>query len=195
MSETNTQDNEVKRAGAHELIGKVGAILSAIANRTGKVTPAMVEARGLIINYWASKLPKYGRWLYRPHDQGEGSPGFFVCHCGSAWEQHGTHGADFHCNACGQEFNFGGQALADRSQWGEETGESPAEVAAAFGHVAPDGPDLASLEAFRSDIGGMVAPEFGDDWFGPFEGVRIDDSGAYVEWPNLALLLAKGGVR
>lgn len=29
---------------------------------------------------------------------------------------------------CGCEYNMSGQLLADRSQWGEETGESPVDV-------------------------------------------------------------------
>jgi hypothetical protein len=30
---------------------------------------------------------------------------------------------------CGAEYNSSGQRLADRSQWGEETGEHPADIA------------------------------------------------------------------
>jgi ribosomal protein L37E len=33
------------------------------------------------------------------------------------------------CSNCGQDYNGFGQALAPRSQWGEETGEHPADVA------------------------------------------------------------------
>lgn len=29
---------------------------------------------------------------------------------------------------CGRDYNMSGQQLADRSQWGEETGESPVDV-------------------------------------------------------------------
>lgn len=29
---------------------------------------------------------------------------------------------------CGADYNFAGQQLADRSQWGEETGESLADI-------------------------------------------------------------------
>lgn len=32
------------------------------------------------------------------------------------------------CEKCGQDFNGSGQELADRSQWGEETGEHPADI-------------------------------------------------------------------
>ena len=32
------------------------------------------------------------------------------------------------CEKCGALYNWGGQRLADRSQWGEETGEHPADI-------------------------------------------------------------------
>ena len=32
------------------------------------------------------------------------------------------------CEKCGRDYNWAGQALAPRSQWGEETGESLAEI-------------------------------------------------------------------
>jgi len=31
------------------------------------------------------------------------------------------------CEKCGKEYNSCGQELAERSQWGEETGEHPSE--------------------------------------------------------------------
>ena len=33
------------------------------------------------------------------------------------------------CENCGADYNWGGQLLASRSQWGEETGEHPADIA------------------------------------------------------------------
>jgi len=33
------------------------------------------------------------------------------------------------CENCGTNYNFAGQRLADRSQWGVETGEHPADIA------------------------------------------------------------------
>lgn len=46
------------------------------------------------------------------------------CDCGHLipWE---GFGADYSCSRCGREYNSGGQALAPRCQWGEETGEDP----------------------------------------------------------------------
>jgi hypothetical protein len=35
------------------------------------------------------------------------------------------------CSSCGTDFNMGGQMLAPREQWGEETGESVADILAA----------------------------------------------------------------
>ncbi len=32
------------------------------------------------------------------------------------------------CDRCGADYNSSGQMLADRSQWGEETGESLADI-------------------------------------------------------------------
>ncbi len=42
------------------------------------------------------------------------------CSCGSVVVLHSSWANDCHC---GREFNGSGQELADRSQWGEETGE------------------------------------------------------------------------
>ena len=47
------------------------------------------------------------------------------CACGREVELYGfTNTCD-----CGREYNSAGQQLADRSQWGEETGEHPADIA------------------------------------------------------------------
>lgn len=32
------------------------------------------------------------------------------------------------CEKCGADYNWAGQRLAPRSQWGEETGESPSDI-------------------------------------------------------------------
>jgi hypothetical protein len=44
----------------------------------------------------------------------------FKCGCGRKVETEGCF--DVECS-CGAEYNSAGQRLADRSQWGEETGE------------------------------------------------------------------------
>lgn len=41
-------------------------------------------------------------------------------------------GGDVDCEKCGREYNSSGQLLAPREQWGEETGEHPADIARAF---------------------------------------------------------------
>jgi hypothetical protein len=40
--------------------------------------------------------------------------------------------------SCGRDYNFGGSLLADRSQWGEETGESASDILAADTDSAHD---------------------------------------------------------
>lgn len=39
---------------------------------------------------------------------------------------------------CGRDYNMSGQLLAARSQWGEETGESPGEILAIGHHCEGD---------------------------------------------------------
>jgi len=54
-----------------------------------------------------------------------GEPAVARCHCG-----HPIALAAFTntCSKCGSDYNAFGQALAPRSQWGEETGESLEEI-------------------------------------------------------------------
>ena len=42
------------------------------------------------------------------------------------------------CECCGADYNWAGQRLAPRSQWGEETGETAAEILAAEAAGFPD---------------------------------------------------------
>lgn len=53
------------------------------------------------------------------------------CDCGCTLEGWRA-GGDVDCDKCGREYNSSGQLLADRSQWGCETGEHPADIARAF---------------------------------------------------------------
>jgi hypothetical protein len=48
------------------------------------------------------------------------------CHCG---EEVVLSGFTNTCEKCGTDYNSAGQCLAPRSQWGEETGEHPADIA------------------------------------------------------------------
>ena len=36
------------------------------------------------------------------------------------------------CSNCGTDYNWTGQSLAPRSQWGEETGEHPSDCVGSF---------------------------------------------------------------
>jgi len=67
----------------------------------------------------------------RREDIGGGrSRGVVVCGCGAEVLCYGfTNTCD-----CGCDYNMSGQQLASRSQWGEETGEHPAEIARLTGY-------------------------------------------------------------
>lgn len=54
-------------------------------------------------------------------------PAIIVCACG-AHVTLGTRGADAGCDHCDREYNTAGQELAPREQWGEETGETFADL-------------------------------------------------------------------
>ena len=54
--------------------------------------------------------------------QGYKIPGVIKCDCGAKVEL--DSGWANECRRCHAEYNGSGQRLADRSQWGEETGES-----------------------------------------------------------------------
>ncbi len=49
-----------------------------------------------------------------------------LCDCGEEVELGGFTNT---CEKCGTDYNSSGQRLAPRSQWGEETGEHPADIA------------------------------------------------------------------
>lgn len=54
-----------------------------------------------------------------------GSPAVGRCHCGGDVE---LDGFTCTCDDCGRDYSRSGQELAPRSQWGEETGESLADI-------------------------------------------------------------------
>lgn len=56
--------------------------------------------------------------------------GVIQCACG---EEVLCYGFTNTCD-CGRDYNMSGSLLADRSQWGEETGEHPADVANVTGY-------------------------------------------------------------
>lgn len=54
-----------------------------------------------------------------------GRPLTMRCDCGTTIHLDDYRpGADAECNRCGREYNSAGQALAPRSEWGHETGET-----------------------------------------------------------------------
>lgn len=69
------------------------------------------------------------RWERK--DDGNIKPMQMRCICGECLEGW-RPGGDVGCDKCGREYNSSGQLLADRSQWGSETGEHPADIARAF---------------------------------------------------------------
>jgi hypothetical protein len=71
---------------------------------------------------WESLLPP--RVEQREHHYRQPSIG--VCHCGRHVELGSFTNT---CDRCGRDYNSAGQELAQRSQWGEETGETAADIA------------------------------------------------------------------
>lgn len=72
--------------------------------------------------------------IIRYRDHHNDVPGLMKCDCGAEIEMV-RPGADLHCE-CGRDYNSGGQLLAPRSQWGEETSETAADYD--FGFNNPD---------------------------------------------------------
>jgi hypothetical protein len=54
------------------------------------------------------------------------TPGAIRCDCGAVLAM--WPASDVGCDACGAEYNSAGQRLAPRCQWGEETGETAADL-------------------------------------------------------------------
>ena len=54
----------------------------------------------------------------------DGPRTFTVCDCKCGQEVYCTSTWANTCDGCGLEYNMGGQSLAPRAQWGEETGEA-----------------------------------------------------------------------
>lgn len=73
---------------------------------TGEVDGKKIIDRGISVTHRRVRVPAVGR-----------------CCCGREVELHG----DVTC-ACGREYNSFGQLLAPRSCWGEETGETVADI-------------------------------------------------------------------
>lgn len=54
-------------------------------------------------------------------------PKIIQCKCGRRVECDGFTNT---CDRCGADYNWAGERLAPRSEWGEETGESAADIMA-----------------------------------------------------------------
>ncbi len=67
-------------------------------------------------SYFDNGVIKYERWHH--------IPGSGRCPCGRTVDLCGFTNA---CE-CGRDYNMSGDELADRSQWGEETGESVSDI-------------------------------------------------------------------
>lgn len=68
-------------------------------------------------------------------DRDKNQPGIARCACGRTLEFWDS--SDVYCD-CGRDYNGSGQLLAPREQWGEETGESPADIARWFSGAGPN---------------------------------------------------------
>ncbi len=64
----------------------------------------------------------------------EGQPRALLCDCNRVLtlDPSMPPGSDIECQGCGREYNSAGQLLADRSQWGAETGETAADYYRGF---------------------------------------------------------------
>lgn len=62
----------------------------------------------------------------RDEDGRKLEPAIGKCDCGTEVELDGFTNT---CDGCGSDYNWAGQLLAPREQWGEETGEHPADIA------------------------------------------------------------------
>ena len=65
-------------------------------------------------------------WSVEESTQNWIEPAIGLCKCGGEVELEGFTNA---CESCGTDYNSFGQQLAPREQWGEETGEHPADIA------------------------------------------------------------------
>ena len=70
---------------------------------------------------------------YHPVGQGGRRLPRYTCRCGAKSIGPAWFGEDFQCARCSTEYNSAGQALAPRAQWGEETGETYADLCVGWG--------------------------------------------------------------
>lgn len=78
--------------------------------------------------------------LVRKFDDSYWDPALLRCDCGEEVVLGSTWANE--CETCHREYNGGGQLLAPRSHWGEETGEHPADLQ----NFNPDGDPASCFE-------------------------------------------------
>lgn len=98
-------------------------------NKQGKLIAPTPEARANYERLVTGKI--YGREVEDlgivEHLSVYWKDGLLLCDCGAEFK-FGHYWVNI-CEQCGAEYNGSGQRLAPRAQWGEETGEHPADVA------------------------------------------------------------------
>lgn len=124
----------------HQMPGRLRALADRIRN--GYVDIDGPKGAAAQLEAWADEWetanpPPEPGWIEGTGEEGDGRPsrnqdGAFRCHCFEVIDVPWSPGRDFDCPVCHREFNSGGQLLAPREQWGEETGEHPADVARSF---------------------------------------------------------------
>jgi len=101
-----------------------GAGFTFEANRFGEVSQDLSkEARANYVDI-SSNLHDYKAPVLQSNTRRWVEPAVGRCYCGRAVILYGFTNT---CE-CGREYNWAGQELAPRQQWGEETGENPADI-------------------------------------------------------------------
>lgn len=88
---------------------------------------------------WKAHDGEEGHWCYKCRERNVKSPlrtvqvdelrwerGSVEVRCCGSWMK--CHGFTNTCDECGRDYNHAGQLLAPREQWGEETGETAADI-------------------------------------------------------------------
>ena len=95
---------------------------SGTVNESCLIPAALDNLRKCRSGEYAVSGPVLKSWVQRYTEPAEGR-----CSCGSLVTLEGFTNT---CERCGADYNMSGQRLANRSQWGEETGESLGDILA-----------------------------------------------------------------
>lgn len=114
-----------------DYVGERGWGFSFSCDKDGQVDLASYQDRPAALENLAKCLfggyqvqPPYIRTMMNSYNE----PAIGICECCGAEVM--LDGFTNTCN-CGADYNMSGQRLADRSQWGEETGESVSDILSA----------------------------------------------------------------